>query len=107
MCCSMEKQAMKSKENHRKRVKTRLTQKTIKSAKAKNDQITALQKDPKQQGLRILLRPRLVNDPKQVKKHWFYCVFAQNCKKKKNIGFTVFSLKNGNKRWFYFVFDQK
>ena len=54
-----------------------------------------------------------------LKKQWFYCVFAQKCKK--NNGFTVFSLKDIEKamvllcvrlnmlknRWFYCVFAQE
>ena len=30
-------------------------------------------------GFRTLSRPRLIKDPKNVKNHWFYCVFAQKC----------------------------
>ena len=70
-------------------------------------------------GFRTLSRPRLIKDTKNVKNHWFYCVFAQKCKK--TIGFTVFSLKHVKKplvllcfrskslkkHWFYFVFAHK
>ena len=30
-------------------------------------------------GFRTLWGPRLIKDPKNVKNHWFYCVFAQKC----------------------------
>ena len=30
-------------------------------------------------GFRTLSRPRLIKDPKNVKNHWFYCVFAHKC----------------------------
>ena len=30
-------------------------------------------------GFRTLSRPRLIKDPKNVKNHWFYDVFAQTC----------------------------
>ena len=30
-------------------------------------------------GFRTLLRPRLIKDPKLLKKHWFYYVFAPKC----------------------------
>ena len=70
-------------------------------------------------GFRTLSRPRLIKDTKNVKNHWFYCVFAQKCWK--TIGFTVCSLKHVKKpvvllcvrpkmlknHWFYCVFAQK
>ena len=46
-------------------------------------------------GFRTLWRPRLIKDPKNVKNHWLYCVFAQ--KYWKTIGFTVCSLKKVEK----------
>ena len=30
-------------------------------------------------GFRTLSRPRLIKDTKNVKNHWFYCVFARKC----------------------------
>ena len=30
-------------------------------------------------GFRTLWGPRLIKDPKNVKNHWFYCVFAKKC----------------------------
>ena len=43
-------------------------------------------------GFRTLWRPRLIKDPKNVKNHWFYCVFRS----------TML-----NNYWFYCVFAQK
>ena len=54
-----------------------------------------------------------------LKNHWFYCVFAQKCRK--TIGFTMCSLKKVekplvllcfrsnmlNNHWFYYVFAQE
>ena len=69
-------------------------------------------------GFRTLWRPRLSKDTKNVKKQWFYIVFAQNCSK--SIGFTMCSLKIVEKalvlhcfgskllkkHWFYSVLAQ-
>ena len=43
-------------------------------------------------GFRTLWRPRLIKDPKNVKKHWFYLVFALN---------------KLNKQWLYCVFVEE
>ena len=69
-------------------------------------------------GFRTLWRPRLIKDPKNVKNHWFYCVFAQKCKKthmvllcfrstllKKPLVLLRFRSKILKKHWFYLVFE--
>ena len=57
-------------------------------------------------GFRTLWRPRLIKDPKNVKSQWFYCVFAQKCKKN-NWFYCVFAQKCKTNQWFYCVFAQK
>ena len=56
-------------------------------------------------GFRTLWGPRLIKDPKNVKNHRFYYVFAPKCKK--NSGFTLFSFKNVKKTIGFIVFSLK
>ena len=57
-------------------------------------------------GFRTLSRPRLIKDTKNVKNHWFYCVFAQKCIKKPLV-LLCFRLKMLKNQWFYYVFARK
>ena len=56
-------------------------------------------------GFRTLWRPRLIKDPKNVKNHGFYSVFARQFKKP----LVLMGVRSNvlKKHWFYCVFAQK